>query len=135
MLGLDLGVSQERFAFFARAKRGCTPETKSIASLTRIQRGSTATSAMKQTSLHQLGALLARIEAEHGQIAFDGGETQDRLQRSGLAGAVRTDQSDDAARFDVETHAVESHRRTVALGDVACVDDRVGGGAHFASSS
>jgi hypothetical protein len=34
----------------ARSKRGCTPATNSIASLTRIQRGSTATSAMKQTS-------------------------------------------------------------------------------------
>ena len=34
----------------ARSKRGCTPATNSIASLTLIQRGSTATSAMKQTS-------------------------------------------------------------------------------------
>jgi hypothetical protein len=34
----------------ARSKRGCTPSTKSIASRTRIQRGRTATSAMKQTS-------------------------------------------------------------------------------------
>jgi len=34
---------------FSREKRGCTPATKSTASLTRIQRGSTATSAMKHT--------------------------------------------------------------------------------------
>jgi hypothetical protein len=34
----------------ARSKRGWTPATNSIASATRIQRGSTATSAMKQTS-------------------------------------------------------------------------------------
>ena len=52
--------------------------------------------------LHQFVALGARVEAEHPQIALEGDQAQHRLQRGGLAGAVRADQADDAAGRDFE---------------------------------
>ena len=52
--------------------------------------------------VHQFVALLARIEAEHLQLAFERDQAEDRLQRGGLAGAVGADQADDAAGLDLE---------------------------------
>jgi hypothetical protein len=69
-----------------------------------------------------LRALAARIEAQHRQLAFVVGEPEDRLQRGGLAGAVRPDQADDATRFDLEVDAVERLDAAVALGQAAGTD-------------
>ena len=43
-------------------------------------------------------------------------EPLDRAERSGLAGAVGTKQTEDLSLFDLEVHSV--HRAHVAVGDV-----------------
>src|SRR5574337_21361 len=57
--------------------------------------------------VHHPGAALARIMAEHIQLAVEIGEPENGLERRGLAGAVRADQADDAAFLDVEIYLVE----------------------------
>src|SRR4029077_18498386 len=54
---------------------------------------------------HQRVALPARVEPEYVQLPAEGSKPEDRLERGGLAGAVRADEADDASRLDVETHA------------------------------
>ena len=55
--------------------------------------------------LHHRVAL--EVRAEHAQLAFIRSEPEDRLERGGLAGAVRADQSDDAAFGDAQVEVVE----------------------------
>ena len=69
--------------------------------------------------VHEGVALRARIEAEHLELAIERGEPEDGLDHRGLAGAVRADQADDAARFHVEIHASNYRRIAVALGETA----------------
>jgi hypothetical protein len=45
-----------------------------------------------------------------------GHESRDRLQRRGLAGAIRADKADQLSRFDREVDAF--HRADAAVGDV-----------------
>src|SRR5437588_595597 len=66
---------------------------------------------------HQLIALRARIEPEHGELPAEGGEPENRLERRGLPGAVRTDEPDDAAGLDREAHPVQGARGAVTLGE------------------
>src|SRR5690606_20990074 len=80
---------------------------------------------------HEFRALATRVEAEHRQFTVEIGQAEDCLERGGLAGAVRTDQADDAARFDVEVDGVERLRSGIRLGQVARTHDRV----HRLSSS
>ena len=47
---------------------------------------------------HQLVALRARVPAEHLELALEGGQAEDGLERGRLAGAVGADEADDAAR-------------------------------------
>src|SRR5580704_10023243 len=68
---------------------------------------------------HQRVALPARVEPEYLQLPAEGSKPEDRLERGGLAGAVRTDEADDASRLDVETHAIEGARRAVGLAQSA----------------
>src|SRR5262249_4078505 len=46
--------------------------------------------------VHQLFAFGPGIAAEHLQLSLIGGKFENRVERSGLAGAVRTDQPKDA---------------------------------------
>jgi hypothetical protein len=89
---LILVRARKRFAF-SREKRGCTPADE-IDRFADPQPGAAApaTSAMKQTCCISSVRCERRIEAEHGQFAVELGQTEDRAQRGGLAGAVRSDQ-------------------------------------------
>ena len=61
-------------------------------------------------------ATVARPRVRSGQ----GGENSDRRR---LAGAVRSEQGEDAAAADVEAHAIErSHALRIGLDEVACLD-------------
>ncbi len=84
----------------SRRNRGCTPATKSMAWSTRSHAGSTATSAMKQASLHERRAFAKRFASQHCQLPFVAGQPQDGAQSGGLTGAIGTDESDDAACLD-----------------------------------
>ena len=55
-----------------RSKRGCTPATKSTACDTLSQRGSTATSAMKQTSFISWSRSVRGSLPEHLELAVEG---------------------------------------------------------------
>ena len=56
---------------------------------------------------HQLVALGPGIAAQHFQLAFDRSEAENRVERGALAGAVGTDQPEDAALFDAQVDAVQ----------------------------
>src|SRR5574337_946424 len=73
---------------------------------------------------HQLVALLARVEAEHVELAAEIGEAKDRLERSRLARAVRADQAHDAAGLDLEADLVQRQRRFVVLAEAVGRDHR-----------
>src|SRR5215471_4031335 len=60
LLERGIAVLAKKASAWARWKRGCTPATKSRACETRIQRGSTATSAMKEASR------MSRSRSRHG---------------------------------------------------------------------
>ena len=68
---------------------------------------------------HERVALRARIEPQHLELAVERREAEDGLDHRGLAGAVRADQADDAARFHVEIHSANHRRAAVALGETA----------------
>ena len=68
---------------------------------------------------HQLGARGERLAAEHLELAFIGGESEYGAQGRGLAGAVRTDEPDDAAGLHGKIDVVESDLRTESLGEAA----------------
>src|SRR4051794_14205997 len=56
---------------------------------------------------HQSIAVTPWIAPEDLQLALKGSEAEDRVKGSALAGAVRTDDAEDAPFFDVEIDAVE----------------------------
>ena len=58
--------------------------------------------------LHEFLALPERIQAKHGKIALAVGKPEHSLEQSGLARAVRADQTHDPAFFDVEADVVDS---------------------------
>src|SRR6185503_6918348 len=71
-------------------------------------------------------AFRPRISPEHAQVSLVGRETDNRVQRGGLAGAVGTDQPDDAALLDLQIDAVEGDGRAVRLVEAASLDVRHG---------
>ncbi len=56
---------------------------------------------------HELFACVPRIATEHCQFPLICGEAENRIQRGGLAGAVRTDQSEDPALFDAKIDIIQ----------------------------
>ena len=71
---------------------------------------------------HELIALGPGVAAEHLQLALVGGEAEDRVERGGLAGAVGTDEAEDAALFDAQVDAVERDGRAEGLAQAARFD-------------
>jgi hypothetical protein len=108
----DLGLREQRERA-SRRNRGCTPATKSIA-WSHAQPGRQHRDVRDEAGLmHEQGALAERLAAEHLQLALVGGEPQHGAQRAGLAGAVRTDEADDASRLDGEVGSIERDERAV----------------------
>ena len=56
---------------------------------------------------HELIALGPGIASEHLQLSLVRGEAENRVERGGLAGAVGTDESEDAALFHAQIDAVQ----------------------------
>ena len=83
----------------SRRNRGCTPATKSMAWSTRSQAGQHRDVGDEAGVVHERGAFAKRFAAQHLQLPFVGGESEDGAQSAGLAGAVRADEADDAARL------------------------------------
>ena len=71
---------------------------------------------------HELIALGPGIASEHLQLALIGGEAENRVERGGLAGAVGTDEAEDAALFDAQIDAVQRDGRAEGLAQAACFD-------------
>ena len=65
---------------------------------------------------HQLVALGPGIAAQHLQRPFERDETEDRVQHRALAGAVGSDQSDDAAAFDRHVDVIECDTLSESFG-------------------
>ena len=56
---------------------------------------------------HELIARGPGVPSEDLQFSLIGGEAENRIERGGLACAVRSDESEDAALFDAQIDAVE----------------------------
>ena len=80
---------------------------------------------------HELIALGPGIASEHFQFSLIRGEAENRVERGGLACAVRSDKSEDAALFDTQIDAVQRNGCAENLTQAACFDNCHG----FGSSS
>ena len=69
---------------------------------------------------HELIALGPGVASEHLQFSLIGGEAENRIERGGLACAVGTDESENAAFFDPQIDAVQRDRCAVGLAETAC---------------
>src|SRR6516165_5548661 len=69
---------------------------------------------------HQLIALDPRVASDYLQFSLIRREADNRVQRGGLAGAVRTDQPEDAALFDAQIDPIERDGRAKGLAEPAC---------------
>src|SRR5713101_8553417 len=69
---------------------------------------------------HELIALGPGVAAENLQFPPIRGEAENRVERGGLACAVRTDESEDAALFDAQIDAVERDGCAEGLAETAC---------------
>src|ERR1700730_3045689 len=69
---------------------------------------------------HELIALVPRVPPEHPQFSLIRGEAENRIERSGLACAVGTDESEDAALFDPQVDAVQCDGCAEGLAETAC---------------
>src|SRR3954447_5794959 len=69
---------------------------------------------------HQLVALGPRVAPEHSQFPFVRSETKDSVKRRTFAGAVRSDQAEDAALADAEVYPVERDRCSKGFAESAC---------------
>ena len=83
---------------------------------------------------HQLIALGPGVASEHSQFSLIWGEAENRVERGGLAGAVRADESEDAALFDTQIHAVQRDGCAEGLAETACFYDCHGFGSSFSVS-
>src|SRR5208282_777376 len=72
---------------------------------------------------HELIALRPGITPEHSQFSLIWSEAENCVERGGLAGAVRTDQSEDAALFDAQIDAVERDGCAEGLAETAGFND------------
>src|ERR1700730_10035696 len=69
---------------------------------------------------HELIALGPRVATKDSQFSLVGCEAENRVERGGLARTVRTDQSEDAALFYAQIHAVQGDRFAEGLAETAC---------------
>ncbi len=69
---------------------------------------------------HELIALGPRVASEHLQLSLIRGEAENRIERGGLACAVGTDESEDAALFNTQIDAVQRDRCAERLAETAC---------------
>src|SRR6266849_2513902 len=69
---------------------------------------------------HELFALSPGVASEHLQFSLIGGESENCVERGGLACAVGTDQSEDAALFDPQIYAVHRDVCPEGLPETAC---------------
>src|ERR1700691_4928541 len=67
----------------------------------------------------ELIALVPGVASEHFQFSLIRREAENCIERRGLAGAVRTDESQDAALFNAQIDAVESDRCSERLTETA----------------
>ncbi len=72
---------------------------------------------------HELIALGPGIPSEHFQFSLIWSEADNRIERGCLAGAVGTDEPEDAALFDTQIDAVQRDGRTERLAEPACFYD------------
>ena len=73
---------------------------------------------------HQPGAVGERLAAEHGDRALIGGETEDGIERRGLAGAIVPDKAIDPAGQQLEIEAAEDGATAELLFEAAGGDGR-----------
>ena len=72
---------------------------------------------------HELIALGPRVASEHPQFSLIGGEAENRVECGALAGAVGTDESEDAALFDAQIDAIERDGCAEGLAEAACFNN------------
>src|SRR5947208_4654750 len=58
---------------------------------------------------HQFFARVPRVATEHGQLSVIGSESKNRIERGRFAGAIRTDESQDATLFDPKIDIVKRY--------------------------
>ena len=73
---------------------------------------------------HQLCARGPRIAPEDCELTLILSEAENRVERGGFTGAVRTDQPDDASFLDAQIDAVQGHRRPERFSNPSRLDDR-----------
>ncbi len=71
---------------------------------------------------HELLALRPGISSEHPQLSLIRSQTENRVERGGLARAVGTDESEDATLFNTQIDAVQCNRCAEGLAETACFD-------------
>src|SRR5579862_9619931 len=69
---------------------------------------------------HQLIAFLPRVPPENSEFAFIGSEAEDRVERRGFAGAVRTDEAQNSTLFNPQVNAIERDGCAERLAQPAC---------------
>src|SRR5258708_12236805 len=74
--------------------------------------------------MHECGAFAKWLVTQHVQLPLVGGEAQDGAQSGGLAGAVRTDEADDAAGLHGEIGAIQRDMRAILFCEISSFDER-----------
>src|SRR6266852_7499888 len=69
---------------------------------------------------HELIARGPGVASEHVQLPLIWGEAENRVERGGLAGAVGTDEPEDAALFNTQIDAVQRDGCAEGLAKAAC---------------
>src|SRR5207248_499979 len=69
------------------------------------------------------------IASKHSQFSLTGSEAENCVERGGLAGAVGTDDAEDAALVDTQINTVQRDGPTEGLAQAACFDH-----CHFSDS-
>ena len=100
-------VLARKLSAFARSNRGCTPATYSSACETLYPARQHGNVGNEADIAHELIAFSPGIATEHLQLSLVRGEAENRVQCGRLAGAVGTDESEDAALFDMQIDAVQ----------------------------
>src|ERR1700758_3321590 len=77
---------------------------------------------------HELIALSPGIASEHFQFSLIWSEADNRVERGRFAGAVGTDESEDAALFDTQIDAVQRNGCAERLAEAVCFYDGHGFG-------
>src|SRR5215472_14827543 len=70
---------------------------------------------------HEPVALGPGVAAEHSQFSLIWGKAENRIERRGLACAVRADQSEYAAFFHAQVHAIQCESYAEGLAQAACL--------------